>query len=1021
MKPNRVNWRRFILVLSVVFLLFGLGLKRLKIDTDIVALLPQDDPVISDSFSIFKNHPFIDQMVIDVGHQLHDPDLLVDYGTRVEKKLKDSGLFKTVGMEDLQKLIPDLMSYIVDNLPVMFTAGELNQKIKPLLKPEAIRLRLEEIQQKLMNLEGIGQADFLTKDPLGLKDFVMARLAPLMPSQNARLYRGKLVSADDRHLLVIANPLFSSSDTHYSRQAVELIHNIADDINREAADSKDRVTLTPVGAYRAALDNELIIRSDVTQAVVFATLGIALLLILAFPRPYMGLLSLMPAMAGTMTAFFIFSLLHPSISIMVLGFGGAIISITVDHGIAYLLFLDRPYQTYGKEASREVWSLGLLAALTTIGAFVALCFSGFPIFEQLGLFTALGIALSFIFVHTVFPYIFPAIPAARPRTLPLQAVVDRFASAGKMGAYVALGFGVVMLFFANPEFNVSLSAMNTVSRDTLAAEKLIGDVWGNFSNKIFVMVTGDSVDDLQQKGDRLLAVLDRNSPSATKASGFVPAMIFPGESRTQLNLAAWKEFWNSDRIAALKNEMERISADLGFRSDAFKPFYLMLSQYHFQSRGMKIPREFYPMMGINKSAEGSNWVQVSTLTTAPSFNADKFYAEFHSFGKIFDPMLFSQRLGELLFSSFLKMILFISLCVFILLFLFFVDLKLAIVSMLPVLFALICTLGTLKLIGHPLDIPALMLAIIVIGMGIDYSLFFVRSYQCYGDVSHPSFGLIRMAVFMASASTIIGFGVLCFAEHMLLRSAGITLVLGIGYALIGAFVILPPVLKYMFRSREGGIRENERSHDSVLRHYHNMEAYPRLFARFKMLLDPMFNELPALLPPYRRIRKIIDIGCGYGVAACWVLERFPGSTLYGIDPDPGRVRVAARVVGNRGVVRNGRAPDIGSLPGLSDMVMMLDMLHYLNDPELMQTLQKLYESLHNGGLLIVRTAVLPAKKPTWGWRLENLKLKISGTKCYYRTLDQIAALIVQAGYKIDHQAPSGSTGELYWFIAKTGP
>jgi hypothetical protein len=54
------------------------------------------------------------------------------------------------------------------------------------------------------------------------------------------------------------------------------------------------------------------------------------------------------------------------------------------------------------------------------------------------------------------------------------------------------------------------------------------------------------------------------------------------------------------------------------------------------------------MMRINKSSEGSNWVQVSTLTTAPSFNADKFYAEFHSLGKIFDPMLFSQRLGELL-------------------------------------------------------------------------------------------------------------------------------------------------------------------------------------------------------------------------------------------------------------------------------------------------------------------------------------------------------------------------------------
>ena len=51
-----------------------------------------------------------------------------------------------------------------------------------------------------------------------------------------------------------------------------------------------------------------------------------------------------------------------------------------------------------------------LAALTPVGAFGALCFSRFPLFEQLGLFTALGISLSFLFVHTVFPLIFPAMP-----------------------------------------------------------------------------------------------------------------------------------------------------------------------------------------------------------------------------------------------------------------------------------------------------------------------------------------------------------------------------------------------------------------------------------------------------------------------------------------------------------------------------------------------------------------------------------------------------------------------------------
>ena len=205
-----------------------------------------------------------------------------------------------------------------------------------------------------------------------------------------------------------------------------------------------------------------------------------------------------------------------------------------------------------------------------------------------------------------------------------------------------------------------------------------------------------------------------------------------------------------------------------------------------------------------------------------------FYERYKSSGKTFDPSFFSLRMGNLLFSTFVKILFIVGLSVIVLLFLFFLDLKLTFIALLPVLFALVSTLGTLKLIGHPIDIPGLMLSIVVIGMGIDYSIFLVRSYQRYGDDSHPSFGLIRMAVFMASASTIIGFGALCFAEHSLLRSAGLTSLLGISYALIGTLLILPPLLKYLFQTRENDISTPAKERDRVLRRYKKMEPYPRL-------------------------------------------------------------------------------------------------------------------------------------------------------------------------------------------------
>ena len=89
---------------------------------------------------------------------------------------------------------------------------------------------------------------------------------------------------------------------------------------------------------------------------------------------------------------------------------------TVDLGITYLLFLDQPYATDGKQVAREVWSAELLAVLTTVGAFLLLLISDFKILAQIGVFSALGVTFTLLFVHFIFPEIFPAMPAAKRQT-----------------------------------------------------------------------------------------------------------------------------------------------------------------------------------------------------------------------------------------------------------------------------------------------------------------------------------------------------------------------------------------------------------------------------------------------------------------------------------------------------------------------------------------------------------------------------------------------------------------------------
>ncbi len=1023
MVQKKINSRLLTAVVFCSAMLFAAGLFRVRIDTDIASSLPVNDPVIADAIHIFNHHPIKDQIAIDVRIHPADKNLLVKIGAQVEKRLVKSNLFDHVGLDDMQSIIPALIKDVTGRMPFLFSEKDLETRILPKLSPPNVKNALHQLSRSLYNLQSVGQADLMSKDPLGFRNLLLEELAGLAPGSTGRIFKGKLISEDEAHLLVVAAPKGSGTNTRIARKLLALINSVSDDLNKAYESGSIKVVLTPVGAFRAALDNETVVKKDVNKAILFATIGIAVMLLLAFPRPLVGLFALVPAICGTAVAFFIYSLIHDTISIMVLGFGGAVISITVDHGITYLLFVDRKTPTFGKEASHEVWSIGLIAALTTMGAFGVLGFSGFPVFEQLGLFTALGIGCSFLFVHLVFPKVFPCMPPAKTaRKLPLKSVADRLASFGPWGAITAAVLAGFLVFFAKPEFNVDLGAMNSISRSTQKAEQLMTDVWGNMFDKVYLMTEADTLAGLREKENRLLKALETASEKGMIAKGFSISRFFPDNERKQHNLKAWKGFWSSDRIDGLKKQIISQGNSLGFKDTAFAPFYGLLKGDIIEDRPVTIPENLLGLMGISKAKPDSKsdgnsdekWRQVSAVKPLKGFNHELFFHSVAEHAKIFDPGLFSERMGKLLFDTFLKMLAIIGVSISILLLFFFADLTLTLIALLPIAFALVCTLGTLGLLGRPLDIPALMLSIVILGMGVDYSLFLVRSFQRYQAFENPMFSLVRMAVLMASVSTLIGFSVLLAAEHNLLKSVGFTCFIGIGYCLIGAFLILPPLLNRKFSP--GRTRKNRDK--SPLWRYRNMEAYPRMFARFKLKLDPMFNELQTLLPKDRTVHRIMDIGSGYGVPGCWLLEHYETAMVLGIEPVADRVRVANMALGENGMVTKGAAPDIPAFEGKADLAVMLDMSHFLNDTAFALTLERICKKLRPNGTLVLRSIIPPERSFAFWSVVENAKMKFSRVTPHHRQVDDVARIIEKSGFCIEESRPSGSRNELHWFIAR---
>jgi hypothetical protein len=345
---------------------------------------------------------------------------------------------------------------------------------------------------------------------------------------------------------------------------------------------------------------------------------------------------------------------------------------------------------------------------------------------------------------------------------------------------------------------------------------------------------------------------------------------------------------------------------MGFAEGAFAPFLNLLTDAGVRP---ELPRPgYFELLGIVPDADGSGWRQYFTLKPGDDYQAAALYERLvqAGTGRLFDPVFFAERLGRFLAHTFQKMLLMVGASAVVLLGLFFWDLTLSGLALLPLAGAFAGTLGVLGLLGRPLDIPALMLGIIVLGMGIDYALFTIRAFQRYGRETDPALALFRTTVFLAAGSTLVGFGALISAEHAVFRSAGVTSFCGIFFSALGAFILLPPPLRRLFRPlpARGGAPPGSPPavRKAARRRFRHLELAPRWSAWRKLRAGGLVDGFP-LTGPVPKAAAIYP--ADWGVEAAWLAEALPGLRLQGADPDPEKVRVAERVAGPGAEIRQG--------------------------------------------------------------------------------------------------------------------
>jgi 2-polyprenyl-3-methyl-5-hydroxy-6-metoxy-1,4-benzoquinol methylase len=246
-----------------------------------------------------------------------------------------------------------------------------------------------------------------------------------------------------------------------------------------------------------------------------------------------------------------------------------------------------------------------------------------------------------------------------------------------------------------------------------------------------------------------------------------------------------------------------------------------------------------------------------------------------------------------------------------------------------------------------------------------------------------------------------------------------TLLFSLG--ILAAFLLSLPWLV------RGGIMIHHAVHQAVSwrqrvqAHYRNQSATPWIFTWCKTRMDPMFNELPVFFATYQPCppAAVLDVGCGYGITGCAMLEWFESARIHGLDPSKTRIKAAARAFGTRGAAVCGRAPQIHTdqWPASYDTIFALDMIHFLDDAELDLTLRHIKAALTLQGKLYLRATIPPAGEKSWLWRFDTTRRRWLGIPTHHRSAEKILAHLHSAGLVLHHQGPSGTNSELGWFIA----
>lgn len=740
--------------------------QRMVVTSDMSMFLPHARG-LTERLLVEELHRGATGKLILIGLEGAPAAVLADTSRALAARLRASGHFATVANGEATGLSEELRRLLFDYRYL------LSARIRPeRFTAAGLRASLIEQYRALASSSGAFVKAWLPADPTGEFLYVLRAFG----SEDIHRAHGVFFARDGRRAMLLASTRAEGFELDAQEQAVAAVHQAFAAVRREGM----RLLLAGPPVY--AVESRAAVRGDIAKLSLLATALVFGFLAYAFRSVAAVALSAVPLVFGILTAAAAVTAVFGTVHGITLAFGSTLLGVAVDYPIHFLSHLTEVGKPPAAQLAR-IWPTLRLGVITTVIGFSALLLSDYGGLAQLGVFSVTGLVAAAVATRWLLPALVPAPFLVPPPTNALARTMERLARALPrvrlvLAALAAAATGTLIVK-GGDIWEVDLARLNPLSESQKKIDRLLRDDLGAPDVGHVLVVLAAHAEQALVRLEALAPALDRLVQEGAIAGYESAVHILPSAATQRQRQAALPE------RAALAQALASARRGLPFRHDLFEPFLadverartlepLRVEDLAGTVLGERLKALLFPFdggvaalvvpRGVSRSPERLAELAVGdTEVKVLYLDVKKETARIMA--------AYRDRALELLALGALGILLTVAAGLR--------DARRALrVIAIPVV-AVIATAALLAGFGPGLTLFHLLALLLVVGIGIDYALFFDR-LAAHAEEWHSTYP----AVWRSWLTTLSAFGSLLASSAAVLQAIGQTVVWGVTLCLV---------------------------------------------------------------------------------------------------------------------------------------------------------------------------------------------------------------------------------------------